>query len=60
MTQQQKCAEYIRMQGIENVRVIGQSVSIFSPMGHDFYLDENEVEYRAHCFDEEIYSDQDE
>lgn len=48
------------MQGIENVRVIGQSVSIFSPMGHDFYLDENEVEYRAHCFDEEIYSDQDE
>ena len=40
MNDAMKCAYMVRHYGIENVRVDGDAVGIFGPMGHTFYLDD--------------------
>ena len=54
MNQYEKCAEYIRHTGIDNVNVLGHSVVIVSPMGHQFHISEDEIEFRAFQFDDEL------
>lgn len=52
MTNAMKCAYMVRQCGIENVRVDGDAVGIFGPMGHTFYLADDEIQHRAYLYDE--------
>jgi hypothetical protein len=52
MNDAMKCAYMVRHYGIENVRVDGDAVGIFGPMGHTFYLDDAEIRHRAIDYDE--------
>jgi hypothetical protein len=49
---QRKMSAFFGHYGIENVRVDGDAVGIFGPMGHTFYLDDAEIQHRAIDYDE--------
>lgn len=52
MTNAMKCAYMAKQCGIYNVRVDGNTVGVVGPMGHTFYLADDEIQHRAFQYDE--------
>lgn len=52
MTNAMKCAYMAKECGIDNVRVDGDTVVIVGPMGHTFFLADDEIQFRAFQYDE--------